>query len=245
MPSSTRSNSPRTRMRPKVAREAPSRLTCTALTPSVLQARAVSGDEVVAVGLDLELAAARADALDHLEEVRVQHRLAAGERQVGDLAIHQLVEDGEDLVAVELVRERLARPALLDAVQAGEVALVGDLPGDVQRRGEILRLGGRRSRSRHHPSTRPRWRRSARKAATSRSIAPPWSAKRSFSRAAIVASSPLRDLAHHGRGRRVEGEDLFGARLEQHAAELLLAELDVLGQAHAIAPSNSTGTGLR
>jgi hypothetical protein len=132
-------------MRPKVAVEAPSRLTCTALTPSSFRRAALRAIEIVRVGLDLELRAALAGALDHREEVRVEHRLAARERQVGDLAVEQLVEDGEDLVAVELVGERLARPALLDAVQAGEVALVGDLPGDVERRREILRLGGGRS----------------------------------------------------------------------------------------------------
>ena len=114
------------------------------LHAQVLQARAVLRREVVAVGLDLELAAARGDALDHLEEVRVQHRLAAGEREVRDLVVHQLVDHAEDLVAAELVRERLARPALLDAVQAGEVALVGDLPRDVERRGEVFRVGGSR-----------------------------------------------------------------------------------------------------
>ena len=56
-------NSPRTRMRLKVRLEAPSRLTCTALTPRRLHAFAVFGGQVVAVGLDLELRAARADVL--------------------------------------------------------------------------------------------------------------------------------------------------------------------------------------
>jgi hypothetical protein len=115
------------------------------LDAELLQAGGIRAIEVVGVGLDLELGAALAGALDHREEMRVEHRLAARERQVGNLAVEQLVEDGEDLVAVELVGERLARPALLDAVQAGEVALVGDLPGDVERRGEILRLSGSRS----------------------------------------------------------------------------------------------------
>ena len=43
MPATARSKSPRTRMRLKVSRDAPSRLTCTALTPSSFEARAVLG----------------------------------------------------------------------------------------------------------------------------------------------------------------------------------------------------------
>src|SRR5262249_28811007 len=42
----------------------------------------------------------------------------------------------------ELVAEGLARTALLDAVQAGEGALVRDLPRDVERRAQVLRLAG-------------------------------------------------------------------------------------------------------
>ena len=83
--------------------------------------------------------ARRAGALDHSEEVRVQHRLPAGERQVGNLEIYRLLEDAEYLLVGELVVERLARAAFLDAVQAGEIALVGDLPGDVERRAQVAR----------------------------------------------------------------------------------------------------------
>ena len=43
MPSIVRSNSPRTRMRPKVALEAPSRLTWTAFTPSARSFAQFSG----------------------------------------------------------------------------------------------------------------------------------------------------------------------------------------------------------
>ena len=106
--------------------------------------RAIRGGEIVAIGLDLELRAARAHALDHVEEPRVQHRLAAREGQVRDLVVHQLVDDGEHLLGAELVGERLARTALLDAVEAREVALVRDLPRDIERRGQVLRLGRRR-----------------------------------------------------------------------------------------------------
>jgi hypothetical protein len=45
--------------------------------------------------------------------------------------VHQLIEDVEHVLVVELVAKRLAGTALLDAMEAGEVALVGDLPGDV------------------------------------------------------------------------------------------------------------------
>ena len=70
-------------------------------------------------------------------EGHLHHGLAAREREIRDLIVHQLLEHIEDLSLVELVLERLARPAFLDAVQAGEVALVRDLPRDVKRRAEI------------------------------------------------------------------------------------------------------------
>jgi hypothetical protein len=98
----------------------------------------------VAVGLDLELRAARARPLDHREELRMQHGLAARKRQVGDLVVHELVDDGQHLRGIELVDERLARTAFLDAMKAGQVALVRDLPGDVEWRGQVFRLGGSR-----------------------------------------------------------------------------------------------------
>src|SRR5215468_1154341 len=91
-----------------------------------------------------ELGTARAHALDHREEMRMQHRLASRERQVRDVVVQELVDDGEHSGGVELVAEGLARTALLDAVQAGEIALVRDLPRDVERRAQVLRLGGRR-----------------------------------------------------------------------------------------------------
>jgi hypothetical protein len=90
--------------------------------------------------------------LHHLEELRMQHGLAARKRQVGDFAVQQLVEDSEYLRRVEFVGEGLPRPALLDAVQAGEIALVGDLSGNIKRRGEILRLGCRVRRQSGHPA---------------------------------------------------------------------------------------------
>src|SRR5207244_12839898 len=61
--------------------------------------------KVVAVGLDLQLCAARGHAPDHLEEMRVQHRLAARKGKVGHLARHQLVDYAQCLVAAELIGE--------------------------------------------------------------------------------------------------------------------------------------------
>ena len=55
--------------------------------------------------------------------------------------VHELTEDAEHLLLVELILERLAGSAFLDAVEAGEVALVGHLPGDIKRRSEIRRFG--------------------------------------------------------------------------------------------------------
>ena len=154
------------------------------LHAEALQTLAVGRREEVTVGLDLELAAARADVFDHLEEMRMDHRLAARERQVRDLLVQQLREHAEDLLAAQLVAKRLARAALLDAMQAREIAFVGDLPRDVERRTQVSGLGGRRRRRgndrrcgrlRGHgavPSSRPFWRRSAMNASTSRSTAP-------------------------------------------------------------------------
>ena len=104
------------------------------LHAETVQALAILRRQVVPVGLDLQLPAAGANALDHFEESRVEHRFTAGEGQVRDFVIHHLVDHVEDLPLIELVTKRLARPAFLDAMQAREIALVGNLPGDVKRR---------------------------------------------------------------------------------------------------------------
>ena len=95
----------------------------------------------MAVGLDFELASALADILDHLEESGVHHGFAAREGEVGHLAVHELLEHGKDFALAQFVAERFARPAFLDAVQAREIALVGDLPGDVQRGPQVAGTG--------------------------------------------------------------------------------------------------------
>src|SRR4030095_13323667 len=82
-----------------------------------LEALAVFRREEVTIGLDLELAAAHADIFDHLEEVRMDHGLAAGERKIGYLLVQQLREHAQDLLAAQLVTERLTGAALLDAMQ--------------------------------------------------------------------------------------------------------------------------------
>src|SRR5262252_4920081 len=43
---------------------------------------------------------------------------------------------------------------------------------------------------------------------------------------------PRLDLAQHSGGGRIQRVDLLATRLEQHAAEFLLAKLDVLGETH-------------
>src|SRR4029077_14352778 len=113
-----------------------------------LQTLAILGRQVVTVGLDLELSAASAEVLDHPEEVWMDHRLATRGRQVGDLELPDLIEDTEDLTLRKLVGKRFAGTALLYAVQAREVALVGDLPCDVERRAEFGRAFGLRGRRR-------------------------------------------------------------------------------------------------
>src|SRR5262249_14759231 len=155
--------------------------------------------EVVSVGLDLELGAARAHVFHHLEEERMHHRLAAREGHVRHFLVEHLLEHGEDLLAGELVAKRLAGPALLDAVQAGEVALVGDLPRHVERCAEIAGLGRRRCFSRgrrgacrrgrrrihRQSSASPLARSSAMNASASFSIACPGSLNRCLRRRTI------------------------------------------------------------
>jgi hypothetical protein len=92
------------------------------LDAELLHPRAVFRREVMAVRLDLELGAARAHALDHREELRVQHRLAAREREVRDVAVHQLVDDREHLVGFELVGE-LPCPGPLSSMQCRQARL--------------------------------------------------------------------------------------------------------------------------
>ena len=188
----------------------------------------------------LSCAAARADVFDHLEEVRMDHRLAARERQVRDLVVHQLFEHSEDLLAAQLVLERLAGAAFLDAMQAREIALVGDLPRDVERRAQVSGLGGAgvvagcrrcgRSLSRRRSSSRPFCAQIGDEAPALRArLRRRHPRKRSFRIDTISRSSRTgRDLAHDcGRG-GVERVDLLGARLEKDAAELLLTKLTYL-----------------
>ena len=108
------------------------------LHAELTQALAVLRVEVVTVGFDLELPPVRAGVLDHSEELRMHHRLAARERQIRDVLVNELVDDGEHFVVSQLIVKGLARPALLDAVQACEVAFVGDLPRDVEGRRKIV-----------------------------------------------------------------------------------------------------------
>ena len=223
-PSTTTSKFPRTRMRLKVALDAPSRLTCTALTPSAFSRAQLCGAQVVAVRLDLELPALAADVLDHLEEQRMEHRLPARERQVGNVGSIIWSQHAEDLLPVELVAERLAGAAFLDAVEAGEVALVRDLPGDVERRAEIASdsvaasLRYRRTAAAAADVAvcfrildQPLRRRSAMKATTSRSIALVRIVE-GFLQAAhdVLLVATRLDLAHDRGGDRVEREHLLG-----------------------------------
>src|SRR4030095_14617744 len=102
-----------------------------------LQARAVIRREEVTIGFDLELAVARAYIFDHLEEQRVDHRLSARKRQIRNLMVHELLENVEDLPFIQLIAKCLAGAAFLDAVKAGEVALVRHLARDIKRRAEV------------------------------------------------------------------------------------------------------------
>src|SRR4029079_5709573 len=99
---------------------------------------AVGGRQIVYVGLDLELRVACADVLDHFEEMRMEHRLTARERQIRHLERQKLIEDPEQRGFVELAAKSLAGAAFLDAMQAREIALVRDLPCDVERCREIF-----------------------------------------------------------------------------------------------------------
>jgi hypothetical protein len=69
--------------------------------------------------------------------------LTAGERKIGNLVIGSLPQEFEYLGLAELVAKGLAGTALFDAMQASKVALVGDLPGNVERSTQLAGSGGR------------------------------------------------------------------------------------------------------
>ena len=71
---------------------------------------------------------------DQLEEVRADRRLAATNIDVEDLHLGELVDDRLHLIGVEFVRITATRRA--EAVHAREVAAVGPLPRQTDRRVE-------------------------------------------------------------------------------------------------------------
>ena len=77
---------------------------------------------------------------DEIEEVGPQHGLAPADVDVEDLHVHQVVHDAAGLGGRQLVGVAAARRA--EAVHAGQVAGVGQLPGQADRRveapGELL-----------------------------------------------------------------------------------------------------------
>src|SRR5262245_51109331 len=201
----------------------------------------------MAVGLDLELPVALADVFHHLEKQRVDHGFAARERDVGNFAIHRLGEEAEYLVLVQFIVERLARPAFLDAVEAREVALVRDLPGDVERRTEITRAGSSRSGRRDDNVGRTSRCLLAHRLVLQQPLLPQLRDVRerlAFDHALRVVEALLQspndgalvtarsDLAYYSRSSGVEREDLLGTGLEQHPPELFFAEFGVFVEFH-------------
>ena len=107
-----------------------------------------------AVGRELDADAAVDRVLDQREEVPPDHRLAAADVDVEDLQAVELVEHGLGLVRGQLVGVAPARRR--EAVHAGQVAGVGQLPREADGRVEpALELLNQRGRG-HAPPPRTR-----------------------------------------------------------------------------------------
>ncbi len=97
------------------------------------------------VGRELDADAVPRRVVDELEEVAADHRLAAADVDVEDLQGTELVEHGDRLSSRQLVRVAPARRR--EAVDARQVAGVGQLPGQADRGVEAgLELLGERDR---------------------------------------------------------------------------------------------------
>ncbi len=90
--------------------------------------------EVGAVGGELHADAVGDGVLDDLEEVLAQHRLAAADVDVEDLQRGQLVDEVLGLGGAELLG--IPATGARQAVHAGQVAGVGELPGEADGRVE-------------------------------------------------------------------------------------------------------------
>ena len=142
--------------------------------------RHVLGD-AHAVGADDHPQAALRRALDDLEDVATQQRLAPGEdRQAlrgegGDLVDDLVALLGAQLASIGEVLGADRRPGagVQIAVLAGEIAAVGEVPGDDVGPGEIHAITCRRSRERRRGSSR-RLRALLAPARTSRCPFAPW-----------------------------------------------------------------------
>ncbi len=124
--------------------------------------------------------------------------------------VHQLIDHFEHLSAIEFVLKSLPRSAFLDAMQAREIALVGNLPGDIKRRRQVLRTS--HSRRFLQQSLLPKIADKGRHFALDRI----WRSAEAIgqARSNLVRSATRFDLAHHrGRG-GIEREYLFGACLK-------------------------------
>ena len=229
MPSSAVLNSPRTRILLKVSRVAPSKLTCTAFTPRRCSRSQLAGVRKWPLVSILSWPP-RAQTYSTISKKCGWTIGSPPENdRYGHLLIQQLGEHAHDLLPAQLVAKRLARAALLDAMQAREIAFVGDLPRDVERRTEVSglrrrrRLGGddRRRVGRHGahgavPSSRPLSRRSAMNAsdfALDRAVGVAEALLQDRHDLALVATGSK--FADDRRGGRIERVDLLGARLEE------------------------------
>src|SRR5262249_17264573 len=149
-------------------------------------------------------------------------------------------ESVEYLIVGELIAEGLAGSALLDAVQAGKVALVRDLPRDIERRAEIAGAGRRRRGRGAAGCGCAGARRFGHRSILPQTLLPHTgdeSRSLTLDHATLVAEALFQppgyvglararlDLPHHGSGSRIQRVDLLRPRLEQHAAELLFTEL--------------------
>jgi hypothetical protein len=92
----------------------------------------------LAVGLYFELDAGRSQRYCDGEKMRDEQGFAAAQHHVRDIVADQLLRHGHGFVRVELVGQALAGGRLRAAMQAGQVAVARQLPGDEQRGPQLV-----------------------------------------------------------------------------------------------------------
>ena len=102
------------------------------------EARGDAGIETLAIGLDLETHARRAQRFGKRQEMRHHQRLAAAQHHVRNLVAGDIGRDPHGLLDVQFIGQALAGSRIGAAMQASKVAIARDLPGNEQRRPQAV-----------------------------------------------------------------------------------------------------------